>query len=144
MNQIQKDAQIKIIISQTNYDYETAENKLKEWKYDFIKVIKEFLNPTFQEKEKQIKKEKNKVVSVNQSIMKELRNFKDIQNKNHDQYKKYRDYLKKEEELSELNKHLLQQQLLKEKLEAQNLEAQKLAQKKAQKLDESLPEEIKL
>lgn len=144
MNQIQKDAQIKIIISQTNYDYETAENKLKEWKYDFIKVIKEFLNPTFQEKEKQIKKEKNKVVSVNQSIMKELRNFKDIQNKNHDQYKKYRDYLKKEEELSELNKHLLQQQLLKEKLEAQNLKAQKLAQKKAQKLDESLPEEIKL
>ena len=76
--------------------------------------------------------------------MKELRNFKDIQNKNHDQYKKYRDYLKKEEELSELNKHLLQQQLLKEKLEAQNLEAQKLAQKKAQKLYESLPEEIKL
>ena len=113
MNQIQKDAQLKIIISQTNYDYDTAENKLKEWNYDFIKVIKEFLNPKFQEKEKQIKKEKNKVVSVNQSIMKELRNFKDIQNKNHDQYKKYRDYLKKEEELSELNKHLLQQPFFK-------------------------------
>tara|TARA_X000000368_G_scaffold362372_1_gene307031 strand:+ start:848 stop:1255 length:408 start_codon:yes stop_codon:yes gene_type:complete len=113
----QKDSQLKIIMSQTDYDEETAEKKLQYWNNDFIKVIKEFLNPRFQEKEKQIEKEKNKVVSVNQSIMKQLRQFKDKQNQQYDQYKKYRDYLKKEEELMELNKYLRQQEVLKQKME---------------------------
>ena len=58
MASLQKDAQIKIIMSQTNYDKETAEKKLQEWKNDFIKVIKEFLNPNFQEKEKKNTKRK--------------------------------------------------------------------------------------
>ena len=143
MNQIQKDAQIKIIVSQTSYDIEKAEKKLKEWDNDFIKVIKEFLNPNFQEKEKQKLKENNKVISVNQSIMKELRNFKDTQNKNHDQYKKYRDYLKKEEEIKEMGKHLKQQQLLKEKLEKQLLK-EKLEQKLDNEDKNEIPEQINL
>lgn len=133
---MQKDAQIKIIMSQTNYDKETAEKKLQEWNNDFIKVIKEFLNPNFQEKEKKRQKEKNKVVSLNQSIMRELRHFKDKQNSQYDQYKKYRDYLKKEQEILELNKHLKQQELLKQKME--NKEKQKL------NTIEEKPEEIKL
>ena len=133
---MQKDAQIKIIMSQTNYDKETAEKKLQEWNNDFIKVIKEFLNPNFQEKEKKRQKEKNKVVSLNQSIMRELRHFKDKQNSQYDQYKKYRDYLKKEQEILELNKQLKQQELLKQKME--NKEKQKL------NTIEEKPEEIKL
>ena len=104
-------------MSQTDYDKETSEKKLQEWDNDFIKVIKEFLNPNFQEKEKQIEKEKNKVVSVNQSIMKQLRHFKDKQNQSYDHYKKYRDYLKKEQEIMELNKHLRNQEILKQKME---------------------------
>ena len=136
MASLQKDAQIKIIMSQTNYDKETAEKKLQEWNNDFIKVIKEFLNPNFQEKEKNRQKEKNKVVSLNQSIMRELRHFKDKQNSQYDQYKKYRDYLKKEQDIIELNKHLKQQQLLKQRMENEE----------KQKLDtiEEKPEEIKL
>jgi len=136
MASLQKDAQIKIIMSQTNYDKETAEKKLQEWNNDFIKVIKEFLNPNFQEKEKKRQKEKNKVVSLNQSIMRELRHFKDKQNSQYDQYKKYRDYLKKEQDIFELNKHLKQQQLLKQRME--NKEKQKL------NTIEEKPEEIKL
>ena len=136
MASTQKDAQIKIIMSQTNYDKDTAEKKLQEWNNDFIKVIKEFLNPNFQEKEKNIQKEKNKVVSLNQSIMRELRHFKDKQNSQYDQYKKYRDYLKKEQDILELNKHLKQQQLLKQRME--NKEKQKL------NTIEENPEEIKL
>ena len=136
MASLQKDAQIKIIMSQTNYDKETAEKKLQEWNNDFIKVIKEFLNPNFQEKEKNRQKEKNKVVSLNQSIMRELRHFKDKQNSQYDQYKKYRDYLKKEQDIIELNKHLKQQQLLKQRMENEE----------KQKLDtiEEKPEKIKL
>jgi len=84
MNEIQKDAQINIIISQTNYNKEIAEKKLQEWDNDFIKVIKEFLNPNFLKKEKEKEKEKKKVISVNKSIMTKLRHFKDKQNKNHD------------------------------------------------------------
>ena len=132
---MQKDAQLKIIMSQTNYDKETSEKKLKEWNNDFIKVIKEFLNPNFQKKEKKIQKEKNKVVSLNQSIMRELRHFKDKQNKSYDHYKKYRDYLKKEQEIMELNKHLRNQQILKQKMENDK-------NKKLEKIVET--EEIKL
>ena len=122
MASTQKDAQIKIIMSQTNYDKDTAEKKLKEWNNDFIKVIKEFLNPNFQEKEKNIQKEKNKVVSLNQSIMRELRHFKDKQNKEYDQYKKYRDYLKKEEDVRKLNQYLQHQENLKKRLEKEEKE----------------------
>ena len=63
---------------------EEAEKKLEEWNGDYIKVIKEYLNPNF---EKQKKKEANK--SVNQQIMTEIRNFCD---------KQMSDYQKRKEE----------------------------------------------
>lgn len=97
------ESQINIIISQTNYDKNMAATKLKEWNNDIIKVIKEFLNPDFEKKEKAYEDEKNKVVSVNQSIMKELRKFKDKQNKHYDYISKYKDYLNKKEQITELN-----------------------------------------
>ena len=136
MASTQKDAQIKIIMSQTNYDKDTAEKKLQEWNNDFIKVIKEFLNPNFREKEKNRQKEKNKVVSLNQSIMRELRHFKDKQNSQYDQYKKYRDYLKKEQEILQINEHLKKQQILKQRMESEEKQKLKIIQEK--------PEEIKL
>ena len=138
MNTAQKDAQIKIIMSQTDYNREKAEQKLKEWNNDFIKVIKEFLNNNKKKKEKEIEKEKNKVVSVNQSIMRELRRFKDKQNSNYDQYKKYRDYLKKEQEIMELNNHIQQQQILKKKMEDNE------NKKKNTESNQETPEEINL
>lgn len=103
-------------MSQTNYDKETAEKKLEEWDNDFIKVIKEFLNPNFEEKERKEKEKKNKFVSLNQGIMNELRKFKDKQNKNYDYQKKFNDYIKKSQEVVELNEHLKQQEILKQKL----------------------------
>tara|TARA_B100001093_G_scaffold510375_1_gene576116 strand:- start:2081 stop:2491 length:411 start_codon:yes stop_codon:yes gene_type:complete len=119
MEATQKDAQINIIISQTDYDRETAEEKLKKWNNDFIKVIKEFLNPNFEEKERKKKEEKEKIVSLNQSIMTQLRHFKDKQNENHDQYKKFNDYLNKKKEVMELNRHLEHQENLKQKMNEQ-------------------------
>ena len=116
----QKEAMINIITSQTNYDSEKAELKLKEWDNDFIKVIKEFLNPNFLEKEKKEKKEKEKVVSVNQTIMKQLRKFKDKQNKHYDYIQKYKDYLNKKQEVMQLNKDLKQQEELRQKFISSN------------------------
>jgi hypothetical protein len=116
MNNVQKNATLKIIMTQTDYDKNTAEEKLKKWDNDFIKVIKEFLNPNFEEKERKDKEAKNKVVSVNQSIMNELRNFKDKQNKNYDSHKKFKDYIKKSYEVHQLNEDLKKQELLKQKM----------------------------
>ena len=54
MASLQKDAQIKIIMSQTNYDKETAIEKIKEWKND-LQLLKNF-SILFQEKEKNTKR----------------------------------------------------------------------------------------
>ena len=54
MNPSQKESILNIITSQTDYDRETADAKLKEWDNDFIKVIKEFLNPDFQKRKTRI------------------------------------------------------------------------------------------
>jgi hypothetical protein len=59
------DSQVQIIIRQTNYTYEEAEEKLKECNFNHIDVIKSFLG--IKEKpEKPIK-------SVNQEIYRQLR-----------------------------------------------------------------------
>jgi hypothetical protein len=97
------DSQINIIISQTNYDKKMASKKLKEWNNDMIKVIKEFLNPDFEKKEKEDQDKKNKIVSINQSIIGELRKFKDKQNNNYNSNAKYKDYLNKKDQITELN-----------------------------------------
>ena len=65
---------INLVISQTNYDRDISIQKLEFWNGDYIKVIKEYLNPNFE------KKEKNKSIkSVNQQMMVEIRNFCDNQ-----------------------------------------------------------------
>ena len=64
---------LKLVMSQTNYTEEEATDKLKKWDNDFIKVIKEYLNPEFE------KKKKEKSVSLNQKVIGEIRKFKDKQ-----------------------------------------------------------------
>ena len=60
---------IDLIIRQTNYSKEEAEQKLKEWKGNYLNVMKEYINPDFNIKKKEKKK------SLNQQIMTEIRNF---------------------------------------------------------------------
>jgi len=68
---IRKQKVINLIRSQTNYNEAEALEKLTHWNNDYLKVIKEYLNPDF-EKKKEIKKQ-----STNQRVMKEIRNFMD-------------------------------------------------------------------
>tara|TARA_A100001011_G_C14059505_1_gene735505 strand:- start:42 stop:380 length:339 start_codon:yes stop_codon:yes gene_type:complete len=63
---------IKLIVNQTNYTEEESKKKLKEWNNDYMKVIKEYLNPNFQNKKVEIKNE-----STNQKMMSEIRHFMD-------------------------------------------------------------------
>ena len=60
---------IDLIIRQTNYSKEEAEQKLKEWKGNYLNVMKEYINPDFNIKKKEKKK------SLNQQIMTEIRNL---------------------------------------------------------------------
>tara|TARA_A100001011_G_C14304711_1_gene842518 strand:- start:3218 stop:3511 length:294 start_codon:yes stop_codon:yes gene_type:complete len=63
------DDSINIIINQTNYSKEKALEKLKEWEYDYMNVIREYLNPNFNNKKMKPTK------SVNQMMMTEIRNL---------------------------------------------------------------------
>lgn len=71
------DNSIDIIVNQTNYSKEKALEKLKKWDYDYMNVIREYLNPNFNQKKPKSTK------SVNQMMMTEIRNLlTDIQNNN--------------------------------------------------------------
>ena len=61
---------IDLVIRQTNYDENLAIEKLEKWNGNFENVIKEYLNPNFQEKKKTYK-------SKNQKVMGALRDFMD-------------------------------------------------------------------
>ena len=79
MSEIQDvEESLKIIISQTDYSRNQAEEKYQEWDGDYISVIKEYLNPNFQ------KKESTKKRSVNQQMMTQIRNFMDDVNAKYD------------------------------------------------------------
>lgn len=91
---------LKIVMTQTDYDEETATKKLKEWDNDFIKVIKEYLNPNFNAPKKE------KKTTLNQRIIGEIRKFKDKQDENYLNTKREKDRLKfeimkRENELAE-------------------------------------------
>ena len=62
---------IKIIMRQTNYDEDLATKKLLEWNHNYVNVIREYMNPSFQDK-KEVKKK-----SVQQNVISEIRNFMD-------------------------------------------------------------------
>ena len=62
---------INIIITQTTYTREKAIEKLSEWDNNYMKVIKEYLNPNFQNKTNE------KKLTNNQKIFSEIRTFMD-------------------------------------------------------------------
>ena len=57
---------IKQIMSQTNYTEEVARNKLIEFNYDFMRVLKNYMGIPE-------KKENNTIKSINQEIYKQIR-----------------------------------------------------------------------
>ena len=75
---IMREELLKMITRQTNYTKEKALEKLKFWNYNFIHVMKEYLNPDFLEKKDMPKK------SLNQRVMKEIRSFCEKGQKIHD------------------------------------------------------------
>ena len=97
---------INLVISQTNYDRDIALKKLKHWNGDYVKVIKEYLNPNFQEE----KKKGN--LTTNQQIMSSIRGFMD------DVYKGYelRKKIAEENKLRRENE-IKKRETLKKKLE---------------------------
>ena len=96
---------IALIKTQTNYTDDKAKEKLENWDGNYMNVIKEYLNPNFQEKKKPTS---NK--SVNEKMMFEIRNFMDTanadflrrkkmeKNKQEEMKKIYAEFLKKKEE----------------------------------------------
>ena len=71
---------VKHIMSQTNYDEETAKAKLEEFNGDFMQVLKDYMGIP-------VKKDTNKFTSVNQEIYKQIRHsldqtMKDYREKN--------------------------------------------------------------
>ena len=71
-----KKALVDLVVRQTDYDEDKAMIKLIEWNYNYLNVIKEYMNPNFQN----IKK-KEKTGTKNQMIYGEIRSFMDDVNK---------------------------------------------------------------
>jgi hypothetical protein len=67
---------IKIILTQTNYDETVAREKLKEFNYDYMKVIRNYMGISE-------KKQINKVNSINQEIYRQIRHNLDSGMKNY-------------------------------------------------------------
>ena len=82
----------KMIMRQTNYTYEESKKNLVKEKYDYLKVIKNYIIP---EKEVNTKKTSDSK-SVNQKIYTELRGFMD---NSAEQYEKRKRQAEKIEEL---------------------------------------------
>jgi hypothetical protein len=62
-NEIQE--KVEMILRQTDYTEEEAKNKLKEFNYDHIQVVKSYLGIT--------EKKENPIKNVNQEIYKQIR-----------------------------------------------------------------------
>tara|TARA_B110000444_G_scaffold260446_1_gene307438 strand:+ start:860 stop:1228 length:369 start_codon:yes stop_codon:yes gene_type:complete len=85
---------VEIIMRQTNYDKVLATKKLMEWDGNFMNVIREYINPSFQKK----KEKKNK--SVQQNVISEIRKFMDNVSLGYEERKEKKENdVKKQEEL---------------------------------------------
>lgn len=81
ISEYEKNKIINIVIRQTNYTRDEATKKLYEYKGDYEKVIKEYLG---------IENTKDEtIVTVNQSIFKEMRNFMDTTKNDYEKRKRY-------------------------------------------------------
>jgi len=79
-----KENMIKFVVMQTDYSNEIAEEKLEKNEYNYIKVIKEYLNPNLTEKKAPIKNR-----STNERMMDEIRTFMDTANRQYIQRKEH-------------------------------------------------------
>ena len=87
-----RQAMIELIMRQTDYTEEVARIKLEYWKNNYLHVIKEYMNPNFQDKLKTPPPSSTK----NQMIYGEIRNFMDDVNKQQLQRKRRAEHLEKQ------------------------------------------------
>ena len=88
-----KKALIELIMRQTDYSEETAKLKLVQWNNNYLHVIKEYMNPNFQEKT-----EDNVKSTKNQMIYGEIRNFMDGVNRHALWKKRQKEQMEKKRE----------------------------------------------
>jgi hypothetical protein len=81
---------IGIITRQTDYDEETIKQKLIEYNYDHMKVIKEYMGL-----DKKENKNKGKITSLNQEIYKQIRQKIDVSDFNKKQSEKLKEEIAK-------------------------------------------------
>ena len=87
-----RQAMIELIMRQTDYTEEVARIKLEHWKNNYLHVIKEYMNPDFQDKLKTPEPSSTK----NQMIYGEIRNFMDDVNKQQLQRKRRAEQLEQQ------------------------------------------------
>lgn len=78
---------IKLVMRQTDYNEEQAKEKLAKWNNNYINVIKEYLNPSFNQPKKETKSK-----TLNQQMLGEIRTFMDdvyIKFENRKRYNQY-------------------------------------------------------
>jgi len=85
-----RQAMIELIMRQTDYTEEVARIKLEYWKNNYLHVIKEYMNPNFQDKLE------TPTSTKNQMIYGEIRNFMDDVNKQQLQRKRRAEHLEKQ------------------------------------------------
>jgi hypothetical protein len=85
---------IKLIIRQTGYDAQIAKEKMETWDNNYLDVIKEYINPDFKKKPKI-----EKITSINQGVMGEIRHFMDTATKQYEQRKAYQERIQKQREI---------------------------------------------
>ena len=113
-----KKALIELIMRQTDYSEETAKLKLVKWNNNYLHVIKEYMNPNFQEKT-----EDNVKTTKNQMIYGEIRNFMDGVNRHALWKKRQKEQMEKKREA--YIAYLQQQREAAQKAEAEKEELQK-------------------
>ena len=87
-----RQAMIELIMRQTDYTEEVARIKLEHWKNNYLHVIKEYMNPNFQDKLETPEPSSTK----NQMIYGEIRNFMDDVNKQQLQRKRRAEQLEQQ------------------------------------------------
>ena len=79
---------INLVMRQTDYTEKEAIDRLKKWNNNYINVIKEYLNPDFDQP-----REKSKPKTLNQQMMGEIRQFMDDVYVKFENRKKYNQYI---------------------------------------------------
>ena len=79
---------INLVMRQTDYTEKETIDRLKKWNNNYINVIKEYLNPNFDQPT-----QKSKPKTLNQQMMGEIRQFMDDVYVKFENRKKYNQYI---------------------------------------------------